>query len=228
MGKVWLFGSGLILWAAMLWYCIPHDGHEIEHDLSSRSILLLANKNIPVNGFAMDGRDATLTGYEGTPQVSDTAVKVVQAVWGVRSVHTDILRRPGPPKPVITKQQATEAAASITNILKLRNVEFYTNSDRLTALGQSTVNEVATVLAKYPGMAVEIAGHTDSVGSPEKNLELSRKRAASVKQYLIDKGIAGSSLTDTGFGAANPIASNETSAGRQENRRVEFHTKETK
>jgi outer membrane protein OmpA-like peptidoglycan-associated protein len=228
MGKVWLFGLGFILWAAMLWYCIPHDGHEIEYDLSSRSIVRLANKNIPVNGLAMDGRDATLTGYEGTPQVSEAAAKIVRAVWGVRSVHTNILHRPGAPKPVITKQQATEAAASITKILKLRNVEFYTNSERLTPIGQSTVNEVATVLSEYPGMAVEIAGHTDSVGSPEKNLELSRKRAASVKQHLIDKGISGSSLTDVGFGAANPIASNETSAGRQENRRVEFHTKETK
>lgn len=228
MSRSSILGLGVVLWGAMLWYCIPHDGHHIQHDLTSRSAALLANHDIPSNGLAVDGRDITLTGYEGTPEVSDGAVKLVQAMWGVRSVRTNILRRPAPPKPLVTKEQAHQAASSITGILKLRSVEFYSGGDRLTPAGQQTLNQVANVLGKYPGMPVEIAGHTDSKGDPAANLELSRKRAAAVKRYLTDKGIAGGSLTDMGFGETRPIASNKTVAGRQMNRRVEFHTKETK
>jgi len=228
MGRLLVPGLGLLLWGAVLWYCIPHDGHHIQHDLTSKSAALLATNNISSSALAVDGRDVTLTGYEGTPEVSDHAAKLVQAIWGVRSVHTNILRRPAPPPALVTKEQAHAAAASISGILKLRSVEFYTGSDRLTPNGQRTLNQVAGVLGKYPSMAVEIAGHTDSKGVPAENMDLSRKRAGAVKSYLIEKGIAGGNLTDVGFGQTQPIASNATAAGRQANRRVEFHTKETK
>ena len=229
MGKFSILGIGLVFWVAMLWYCIPHDGHHIQHDLTSRSAALLNTNKIPSGGLSVDGRDVTLTGYAGTPEVSDNAVKLVAAMWGVRTVRTNILSRPAaPPAPVVTKEQAHAAAASISGILKLRNVEFYSASDRLTPNGQRTLSQVAGVLERYPGMPVEIAGHTDSRGEPAQNLELSRQRAAAVKQYLVAKGIAATNLTDVGFGQSQPIASNKTSAGRQANRRVEFHTKETK
>jgi outer membrane protein OmpA-like peptidoglycan-associated protein len=227
MAKFSIFGLALVVWGASLFYCIPHDGHHIQHDLTGKGIALLAGKNISASGLAVDGRDVTLTGYEGGAEVSDGTVKLVQAVWGVRSVRTNIVRRRELPKPVVTQQQAHEAAASITGILKLQDVEFYSGSDRLTPSGQRTLNQVAAVLSKYPGMPVEIAGHTDSLGNAESNLALSRQRAAAVKQYLIGKGIVGGTLTDVGFGASKPIASNATRTGRQENRRVEFHTKET-
>ena len=231
MAKFSILGIGVALWGAILFFCIPHDGHHIQHDIAARSAEILDQQNIGKNGLentlSVDGRDVTLTGYEGSPEVSDHTVKLVAAMWGVRSVHTNILHRPPQPKPVVTQQQAHEAAASITGILKLQNVEFYSGSERLTPLGQRTLNQVASVLEKYPGMPVEIAGHTDSQGDPASNMELSRKRAISVKQYLVGKGIAGANLTDVGFGQTKPIASNKTAAGRQENRRVEFHTKET-
>jgi OOP family OmpA-OmpF porin len=231
MSKISILGAGLLLWGAMLFYCMPHEGHHIEHDLAGKSAAMLARHDISPGGLEgvlkVDGRDVTLTGYEGTPEVSDGTVKMLQAIWGVRSVHAKILPRPEPPQLVVTQQQAHEAAASITDILKLQNVEFYSASDRLTPLGQRTLDQVAGVLGKYPGMPVEIAGHTDSMGDAASNMELSRSRAAAVKQYLIAKGIAGTNLTDVGFGATKPIASNASAAGRQENRRVEFHTKET-
>ncbi len=232
MTKFSILGLVVLLWgAAIFFFCIPHHGHAIQQDLAAQSAVVLARENTASTDLAqtlkVDGRDITLSGYEGTPEVSDQTVKLVSAIWGVRSVHTNILKRPEPPKPVVTQQQAHEAAASITSILKLQNVEFYTGSERLTPLGQRTLSQVAGVLAKYPGMPLEIEGHTDSVGNPEANMELSRKRAASVKAYLIAKGINSANLTDAGFGDTKPIASNDTAAGRQENRRVEFHTKET-
>ncbi len=230
MSKLSILVGGLAIWGSMLaFFCLPHDGHHIQQDIATRSAALLAERNISTgtleNTISVDGRDVTLTGYEGSPEVSEQTVKLVAAMWGVRSVRTNILQRPEPPKPVVTQQQAHEAAASITGILKLQNVEFYSGSDRLTPLGERTLGKVSTVLEKYPGMPVEIAGHTDSQGNPNANLELSRKRAAAVKQYLIAKGISGTNLTDVGFGDTKPVASNKTAAGRQENRRVEFHTK---
>jgi outer membrane protein OmpA-like peptidoglycan-associated protein len=226
VGKISIFAVGVLLWIGMLIYCIPHEGHHIQQDLTNRSAIVLSNQNISSRGFAIDGRDVTLTGYVGTPEVSDKAVKLVQALWGVRSVRTNILDQAGKPAPIVTKQQAEAAATSITNILKLGNVEFFSGTERLTPGGQATLNQVVTVLAKYPGMRVEIAGHTDSVGIPEANLDLSRKRAATVKVYLVSKGIAAANLTDVGYGQTRPIASNDTAIGRQANRRVEFHTKE--
>jgi outer membrane protein OmpA-like peptidoglycan-associated protein len=228
MRKLRVPGVALALWAAMLWYCLPHDAHHIQHDLTSKTAAVLAANNFSASSMTVDGRDIVLSGNEGAPEVSDGAVKLVKAIWGVRTVRINIVNRGAAPKSVVTVEQAHAAAAAIAGILKLRNVEFYSGSDRLTPDGQRTLSEVATVLGKYPGMPVEIAGHTDSNGVPAENLHLSRLRAESVKRYLMNKGIAGGNLTPLGFGQTQPIAGNETAAGRQANRRVEFHTKETR
>ena len=69
---------------------------------------------------------------------------------------------------------------------------------------------------------LNIDGHTDNVGSPEKNITLSQSRAEIVKNYLTTKSVDGSKLTTTGFGQTKPIADNKTAEGRAKNRRVEF------
>ena len=75
---------------------------------------------------------------------------------------------------------------------------------------------------KYPTYHIEIGGHTDSVGSSESNQVLSEKRANSVVQFLIDKGLETSRITSKGYGEEVPVESNDTAAGRSVNRRVEF------
>ena len=69
---------------------------------------------------------------------------------------------------------------------------------------------------------MRISGYTDSSGDDQKNLELSQRRARSCKNYLIGKEVAASRMVSDGFGEVNPVASNSTSAGRAQNRRVEF------
>jgi OOP family OmpA-OmpF porin len=71
-------------------------------------------------------------------------------------------------------------------------------------------------------VVVEVAGHTDSVGSEEYNMGLSDRRANSVKDYLISQGITATRLTARGYGESQPVASNDTDAGRAQNRRVEL------
>jgi outer membrane protein OmpA-like peptidoglycan-associated protein len=75
---------------------------------------------------------------------------------------------------------------------------------------------------QYPDIKVTIEGHTDNTGRAETNQKLSESRAASVKKYLVSKGISADRLTTGGFGADRPIEDNKTAAGKAKNRRVEF------
>ncbi len=84
------------------------------------------------------------------------------------------------------------------------------------------LDSVAQWLKENPNMIVEIAGHTDSIGSAEYNLSLSRRRAEAVRQYLIKKGISPHRLYARGYGETQPIADNGTEEGRAKNRRVEI------
>ena len=77
-------------------------------------------------------------------------------------------------------------------------------------------------MRKNPSMSVEIQGHTDSIGSDEYNQKLSERRAQSVLEYFVGQGIAKNRLTAVGYGESQPIASNETEAGRAKNRRVQL------
>lgn len=84
------------------------------------------------------------------------------------------------------------------------------------------IKRVADFMKKYPGTKGAIEGHTDNVGADDYNQKLSEARANSVRQYLIDKfGIDGSRLTAAGYGESKPIANNDTTEGKQKNRRVE-------
>ena len=74
----------------------------------------------------------------------------------------------------------------------------------------------------YPGLALDIEGHTDSTGSDALNQTLSEQRAGEVGSYLVDQQVARENIHTRGFGKANPVASNDTSEGRQKNRRVEI------
>ncbi len=91
------------------------------------------------------------------------------------------------------------------------------------------MRKVATVLSAFPDGRVSIRGYTDSKGSPQANLELSRKRAAAVKTWLVSKGgVTQATISTEGFGEQNPVAPNKNAdgsdnpAGRQQNRRVEI------
>ncbi len=82
--------------------------------------------------------------------------------------------------------------------------------------------KVSGILLAHPGLKLEIEGHTDSVGSDVFNQSLSERRATSVKDYLIGQGFPSASIGARGLGESLPVASNDTAAGRQQNRRVEL------
>jgi outer membrane protein OmpA-like peptidoglycan-associated protein len=102
------------------------------------------------------------------------------------------------------------------------NLEFEIGKDIILESSKISLSELADVLKKKPTWKLEIAGHTDNQGDDNANLVLSKKRAESLKNYLISQGIDGGRLITLYFGEKNPIAGNDTPEGRQKNRRVEM------
>ena len=87
---------------------------------------------------------------------------------------------------------------------------------------KGSLNTLAKALEENPDIRIKIDGYTDFIGSEGYNLELSVKRAKSIRNYLVDRGVKSSNISIEGYGKQNPIANNATAAGRAKNRRVEF------
>lgn len=102
------------------------------------------------------------------------------------------------------------------------NITFATNSADLYPGFFKVLDSVALVLKEYNKTVVEVSGHTDSTGTTEYNQDLSLRRASTVGEYLNARGIGGMRIITMGFGELEPIASNDTAEGRQQNRRVEL------
>ncbi|WP_348810546.1 OmpA family protein [Flavobacterium maritimum] len=107
-------------------------------------------------------------------------------------------------------------------VLKEDAVRFDTNKATLTAQAKTNLDKLIPVFNEYAETNIEIFGYTDSTGKPEYNLTLSQRRAESVKDYLVSKGLKVSRFKTSGLGIADPIATNDTPEGRSQNRRVEF------
>jgi len=103
-----------------------------------------------------------------------------------------------------------------------RNIFFETGKATLLKKSYPALSEVAKILSDNPQLKLAIDGHTDNVGNDAFNQDLSEKRAAAVKTYLVSKGVDESRLAATGYGETQPVADNKTTAGRQKNRRVEM------
>lgn len=109
--------------------------------------------------------------------------------------------------------------------VELSGVTFELDSDRLRPDAKTILDEVARVMERYPEMLVEVAGHTDSLGSDAYNQQLSQQRAEAVRQYLIERGVSPDRMTAVGYGESEPVDTNDTVEGRERNRRVELRIK---
>jgi outer membrane protein OmpA-like peptidoglycan-associated protein len=107
-------------------------------------------------------------------------------------------------------------------IVSMSDVLFDTGKYSLKPGAREKLAKVAGILLAYPGLNIEVGGYTDNVGGDAMNQTLSENRAGSVRDYLVQEGVATSSVSAKGFGNTLPVASNDSSAGRQQNRRVEL------
>ena len=110
----------------------------------------------------------------------------------------------------------------IKDVIKLTGVNFENNSDRIMLGTEQALIDAAATLKKNPELKVEVAGHTDSVGSATTNESLSERRAKTVRNYLVRHGANTAKLTVRGYGESRPISDNTTARGRAANRRVEL------
>ncbi|MBS1759791.1 MAG: OmpA family protein [Bacteroidetes bacterium] len=162
-----------------------------------------------------------LARYQGCP-IPDTDGD------GVNDEEDKCITIPGPKSnfgcPVIPDEVIKKVNWAAKNIL------FVTGSAKLQSKSFKGLNEVAKIMQDNPGMKMTIDGHTDNVGKADFNQKLSENRAAAVLNYFVSKGVDASRMTSAGHGMTEPIATNKTAAGRQQNRRVElklsYYTKE--
>ena len=104
----------------------------------------------------------------------------------------------------------------------MSDVLFDSGKFTLRPLAREKLAKISGIVLAYPTLRLAVEGNTDSVGNEMFNQQLSEQRAQGVRTYLTQQGVPESSTTATGFGKSRPIASNETSEGRQQNRRVEL------
>ncbi len=107
-------------------------------------------------------------------------------------------------------------------IVSMSDVLFDTGKFTLKPGAREKLAKVAGILLAYPGLNIAVGGYTDNVGGATMNQTLSENRAGSVRDYLVQQGVAGKSVTAQGFGDGSPVTSNDNAAGRQQNRRVEL------
>lgn len=107
-------------------------------------------------------------------------------------------------------------------VVTLKNIFFETDEAELLPRSFLELNKLLGLLRRHPEMVIQINGHTDSRGADAYNQELSERRARAVVDYLVQNGIDPARATSRGFGSTRPVADNQTEAGRQLNRRVEF------
>ncbi len=104
-----------------------------------------------------------------------------------------------------------------------RGILFDVNSDKIKPESAGVLKEIGTVLKENPTVKVKIVGHTGADGDDKANMELSKRRAESVKNYLVKElGITADNLTTEGKGESQPVDKNDTAEGKANNRRVEF------
>ncbi|HLF33752.1 MAG TPA: LamG-like jellyroll fold domain-containing protein [Cyclobacteriaceae bacterium] len=106
--------------------------------------------------------------------------------------------------------------------ISLNNIFFDFNKATLQKESFAELSRVIPLFNQFPNLKIEIAGHTDAIGSDDYNLRLSESRAGAVRDYFLTQNIAGDKIISKGYGEAEPVATNDTDEGRAQNRRVEF------
>ena len=128
-----------------------------------------------------------------------------------------VKQEPPPPAP---------APAPVEEKIVLNGIRFDFDKANIKPEFVPVLDEAVAALQKHPGKRVAIEGHTDAIGSEAYNMKLGMRRAESVKNYLVEKGIAADTLSTESFGKDKPVADNKTKEGRAMNRRVEFKVAE--
>ncbi|AGT07731.1 OmpA family protein [Paracoccus aminophilus] len=173
---------------------------------------------------------AVVGGLIGAGKNKETAVKGALLGTAIGAIGGSMLDQ----QEKALKQQITNPNIQIVNrgnylsVIMPESALFATDSAAVGAAGQNDLYTIGRNLTQYPNSTIQVIGHTDSTGSQAYNQDLSERRARSVAGILTAAGVAQGRLATVGRGAAQPVASNDTVAGRAQNRRVEINIYPTK
>ncbi|TWP37893.1 OmpA family protein [Leekyejoonella antrihumi] len=226
LGGWWVLALILVpILVAALATLTRHNG--IQNDLKHRTQSALSAGGVDGAKVSFSGRDATITVAPGPN--SKKAKTIAKRVTGVRTVEVKTSGTAAPtPNPSPTSAAGTASAtctdltAKIGTLLKGNEPSFGDNSTALQPSSDGTLSKVASLLKGCPNVMAQVAGYTDNTGTADGNKQVSQARADAVRDYLVKQGVTSGKLTSIGYGEADPIASNDTDAGRQQNRRVEI------
>ena len=176
-----------------------------------------------VTGCVPEGPTRLRDTHTGSVSVGVGKHTVFVTVDGYNIFEQAVELAKGDDKLIIVKLAPTRVKVTAERIEILEKVFFEFDGDKIDDRSIALLDEVAAILKQHPEiLLLEVGGHTDSKGSDVYNQDLSQRRVNSVRQHLISRGVAADRLVAKGYGEANPIADNKTSAGRANNRRVEF------
>lgn len=183
--------------------------------------------DIPGFSAKLDGDAVTLAGTASSVVTKASAESAARATWPDVTVVDDIRVNAGsasPAAPSVPPAPAGACAtlqADITGMLRTP-ITFATDGFTLDPGSQRLVNQIADKIKACPGVKIAVVGYTDGTGNDGLNVPLSASRAKSVANGLVSDGVAAAGVTSRGAGSANPVAANDTPAGRAQNRRVEI------
>jgi outer membrane protein OmpA-like peptidoglycan-associated protein len=172
-------------------------------------------------GTAIGATTGALIGSRNSSEGALIGALAGAAVGGGAGYYLDVQAAELRQELASTGVQVVESDDNIRLIMP-GNITFKTDSADINSSFYPVLNSVAKVLNKYSNSTVLVSGHTDSTGSADYNLALSKSRAQSVAAYLQGQGVKSSRFEVMGMGSSNPIASNSDTAGRAQNRRVEI------
>jgi adhesin transport system outer membrane protein len=215
------------------YYTAQQDSLNAEMDLLIADAKYQAAAGNLLNTLKLKNLDMTPPAPKTTPD-EDMLTTCPDEPVGNLPVDKDALFRAALEKDRLTHQPAVTAAVApapslAVQIIKaakpvvIKDVNFAYKSAKLKSAAGPKLMPVVEFAKKYPEADMEVTGHTDDIGGEAYNLKLSEKRAESVKKWLVKNGVDAKRIITKGMGKSQPISSNQTDAGRAENRRVEIH-----
>lgn len=205
--------------------CYEHENGLLKGGIEDRIMKLNwsedgGDKGPAVIVFSSDGKKMVGRWWNA----SENILKTTGGQWNGTKKSNDVGSCPNLPN----LSKANAAQNQITDDLKktgratVYGINFDTGSDVIKPESKTVLNEIVALLKENKDWKMTVEGHTDNVGGAEYNQQLSEKRAAAVKDFLVIAGIEAARLNSAGFGMSKPVASNESTFGRAQNRRVEL------
>ncbi len=211
----WIIGSIALI---LLTVSVRSDLNHITRSISFQAHEIAQSLGASNIEIEVDGRDIAMSGTLEAGVDRDALVQSVGALNGVRVVVDDMEEFDPSELARIELLGFKEGLESID----FSQVAFERGSASLTSDSRDALLQLVQVLRTYPQFRIRVAGHTDNTGRAEVNLRISRQRASSVADFLVDHNIKASQIIAQGYGATRPIADNSTEAGRTANRRIEI------